>query len=115
NADQVREEVRELQQLAARAEQVEKACTEAKLSRLKGLLLQEGFFDNPTKRLLIFTEFKDTLDYLLRCLKEWNFQVGCIHGSMKIGSRDEPGSRLHAEQQFKDGLIQILVATEAAG
>jgi superfamily II DNA or RNA helicase len=115
SADQVREEVCELKQLAARAEQVETACAEAKLSRLKGLLRQEGFFDNPTKRLLIFTEFKDTLDYLLRCLKDWGFQVGCIHGGMKPGSRDEIGSRLHAEQQFKDGHIQVLVATEAAG
>ena len=34
---------------------------------------------------------------------------------MKSGSRDEPGTRLHAEQQFREGEIQILVATEAAG
>ena len=34
---------------------------------------------------------------------------------MRIGSRDDPGSRLHTEQQFREGAIQILVATEAAG
>ena len=34
---------------------------------------------------------------------------------MKSGSRDEPGTRLHAEQQFREGEIQVLVATEAAG
>jgi superfamily II DNA/RNA helicase len=34
---------------------------------------------------------------------------------MRIGSRDEAGTRLHTEQQFKEGAIQILVATEAAG
>jgi superfamily II DNA/RNA helicase len=34
---------------------------------------------------------------------------------MKSGSRDEAGTRLHAEQQFREGEIQILVATEAAG
>jgi len=34
---------------------------------------------------------------------------------MKPGSRDERGSRLFAEQQFRDGEIQVLVATEAAG
>jgi SNF2 family DNA or RNA helicase len=34
---------------------------------------------------------------------------------MKSGSRDEPGTRLNAEQQFREGDIQILVATEAAG
>ncbi len=34
---------------------------------------------------------------------------------MKPGSRNEPGTRLFMEQEFKDGNIQILVATEAAG
>ncbi len=34
---------------------------------------------------------------------------------MNIGARDIPGTRLFAEQQFKDGDIQVLVATEAAG
>jgi len=41
--------------------------------------------------------------------------VGFIHGGMKPGSREEPRTRLYAEQQFKDGAIQVLVATEAAG
>ena len=45
----------------------------------------------------------------------WGFKVGCIHGGMKPGSRDEPGSRLYTEQQFREGAIQVLVATEAAG
>ena len=62
-----------------------------------------------------FTEFKDTLDYLMERLKAWGFRVGSIHGGMKPGSRDEPGSRLYTEQQFRDGDIQVLVATEAAG
>ena len=75
----------------------------------------EGFFDHPDQRLLLFTEFKDTLDYLVDQLKSWGFRVGCIHGGMKSGSRDEPGTRLHAEQQFREGAIQVLVATEAAG
>ena len=34
---------------------------------------------------------------------------------MKPGSRDEPGTRLYNEQQFREGGIQVLVATEAAG
>src|SRR5262249_48912099 len=115
NADQVREEIRELKRLAQRAQAVQSSGAEAKLSRLKTLLQEEGFFDDASQRLLIFTEFKDTLDYLLECLKGWDFQVGCIHGGMHPGSRDELGSRIHAEQQFKDGAIQVLVATEAAG
>ncbi len=115
SADQVRQEVQELRRLAAQAQAVEGSGSEAKLSKLKDLLQKEGFFDHQDQRLLLFTEFKDTLDYLLDRLKSWGFRVGCIHGGMKSGSRDEPGTRLFAEQQFREGEIQILVATEAAG
>ena len=114
-ADEVRDEIAELRQLAAQALAVEESGAEAKRSRLKELLQTEGFFENPDRRLLLFTEFKDTLDYLVDSLKAWGFRVGTIHGGMKAGSRDEPGTRLHAEQQFWEGEIQILVATEAAG
>jgi superfamily II DNA or RNA helicase len=115
SADLVRQEVEELRLLAVQAQAVEDSGTESKLSELKALLQKEGFFDHADQRLLLFTEFKDTLDYLMGCLKSWGFRVGCIHGGMKSGSRDEPGTRLHAEQQFREGEIQILVATEAAG
>jgi len=115
NAEQIREEIEELKQFASQAETVENSGAEAKLSQLKNLLQEEGFFDHSDQRLLLFTEFKDTLNYLLENLKAWGFKVGCIHGSMKPGSRDEPGTRLYSEQQFRDGAIQVLVATEAAG
>ena len=115
NAEQVRQEVQELRGLAVQAQAVEDAGTEAKLTTLRALLQKEGFFDHPDQRLLLFTEFKDTLDYLMASLKSWGFRVGCIHGGMRSGSRDEPGTRLHAEQQFREGEIQVLVATEAAG
>ena len=113
NERQVREEIAELRELAAAASAVEGG--EAKLGHLRKLMQDEGFFDRPEQRLLIFTEFKDTLDYLMQRLQAWGFNVGCIHGGMKPGSRDEPGTRLAVEQQFRDGLIQVLVATEAAG
>jgi len=115
NAEDVRAEIKELQQLACQAQAVQDACVEAKLTRLKDLMHEQGFFDHPDERLLLFTEFKDTLDYLVERLKAWGFRVGFIHGGMKPGSRDEPGSRLYAEQQFREGGIQVLVATEAAG
>jgi len=115
NADQVREEISELRDLARQALAVEESGAEAKLSKLKDLLHKEGFFDHADKRLLLFTEFKDTLDYLFDKLKNWGFKIGCIHGGMKPGARDEPGTRLFSEQQFREGEIQVLVATEAAG
>ena len=115
NAAEVREEIAELRDLAERAKSVEDSDSEEKLAKLKTILGEQGFFDNPDQRLLIFTEFRDTLDYLMEQLKAWGFQAGCIHGGMRPGSRDEAGSRLYAEQQFRDGEIQVLVATEAAG
>jgi len=115
NAEQVREEIKQLHDLARQAKAVEDSGAEAKLSRLKELLHNQGFYERPDQRLLIFTEFKDTLDYLVANLNAWGFRVGYIHGGMKPGSRDEAGSRLYVEQQFRQGALQILVATEAAG
>ena len=115
NAEDVRKEVAELRELAEQAAGLKASAEEAKLTRLHDIMREQGFFDDADLRLLIFTEFKDTLDYLVEKLKSWGFRVGSIHGSMRPGSRDEPGSRLHTEQQFRDGQIQVLVATEAAG
>jgi superfamily II DNA/RNA helicase len=66
---------------------------------------------------------KDTLDYLagdgrdgrpLGKLREWGLKVTQIHGSMPIGDRDSPGTRIYAEREFRED-CQVLVATEAAG
>jgi len=115
NPGEVQQEIAELRILSEQAQAVEDAGVEEKLSRLRRLLQDEGFFDDENQRLLIFTEFKDTLDYLVQKMRDWNFRVGFIHGGMKPGSRDEPGTRLFMEQQFREGAIQVLVATEAAG
>ena len=112
NADEVRREIEELEHLAERARAVEDASNEAKLNTI---LHEEGFFDNPEQRLLIFTEFRDTLNHILDRLKSWGFSTGQIHGGMQAGTRDQPGTRLYTEQQFREGNIQVLVATEAAG
>ena len=74
-------------------------------------------------KLLIFTEHKDTLDYLaadgkdgrpLGKLREWGLKVTQIHGGMKIGDRDTPGTRIYAEREFREERADS-VATEAAG
>lgn len=115
NRELANAEIVELRRLAAEAQGVIDRGEEAKLSRLKQLLEEEGFFKDPGQQLLIFTEYKDTLDYLKDRLETWGFRVGAIHGSMHTGSREEPGTRLFAEQEFREGRTQILVATEAAG
>ena len=96
---------------------------EVKIRRLKELLTDEGVFSDPSMKLLLFTEHKDTLDFLvgdgrdgrpLGKLREWGLSVTQIHGGMKIGDRDTPGTRIYAEREFRES-CQVLVATEAAG
>jgi hypothetical protein len=115
NADQVRDEIGELRALAGQARAVEDAGAEAKRSRLHDVLRQEGFFDDPQKRLLLFTEFKDTLDYLVGKLTEW---ASSWAASTAAWPRARARSRAPActpSSSSKDGAIQVLVATEAAG
>jgi len=113
--DDLRAELAELDGLIADAERVETSGEQAKLTALKQQLTEQGILSDQSSRLLLFTEYKDTLDFLVRTLKGWGLTVGFIHGGMKPGSRDEPGTRLHAERQFWDLKTQVLVATEAAG
>lgn len=119
----LREEITRLRKLIGQARQLEARAVESKLTKLRALLEQEGIFKNPTMKLLVFTEHKDSLDFLagdgrdgrpMGKLREWGLTVTQIHGGMKIGDRDTAGTRLHAEREFREG-AQVLVATEAAG
>ena len=108
-------ECRELEKLIGLAKEAERARSEVKLGELKRLLEDEGFFSSGTK-LLVFTEHKDTLDYLVEQLRRWGFTVTQIHSSMKLGDETTLGTRIYAEREFRDPEgAQIMVATEAAG
>lgn len=119
----LREEILQLNKLIDHAVLLEKREVESKLVKLKIILKDLKIFDDPKTKLIIFTEHKDTLDYLAADgkdgrpygkLREWGLKVSQIHGSMKSGDRDTPGTRVYAEREFKE-TSQILVATEAAG
>jgi hypothetical protein len=119
----LRQEIQQLNGLIDQARQLEKREVESKLSRLKEALTREGIFGDRKMKLLIFTEHKDTLDYLagdgkngrpFGKLREWGLTVTQIHGGMKIGDRDTPGTRIYAEREFRED-CQVMVATEAAG
>jgi len=119
----LRVEISELDRLIRDAKVLERAEAEVKIRRLKTLLVDEGIFSDQSMKLLIFTEHKDTLDFLagdgrdgrpLGKLREWGLSVTQIHGGMKIGDRDTPGTRIYAEREFRES-CQVLVATEAAG
>ena len=113
NIGEVRAELAQLEPLLAQAEAVRRQEVESKLVGLRDSVLH-ALGD---RKLLIFTEFKDTLDYLagdgkqqrpLGKLREWGYRVITIDGSMGMEAR------IAAEHEFRDH-AQIMVATEAAG
>ncbi|MDM8530285.1 DUF3883 domain-containing protein [Anaerolineales bacterium HSG25] len=113
--DALRAEIADLSQLVRQAEQLEqKGNVESKLTKLKQIITDEGVFNDPDMRLLIFTEHKDTLHYLVEKLRAWGLSVTQIYGGMQSGDRNTPGTRLYAEREFRE-TCQIMVATEAAG
>src|SRR5262249_6483962 len=59
-------------------------------------------------RLLIFTEHRDTLDYLARHMRDEGYTVGTIHGG------HPPVERKRIQHDFRVNK-QICIATEAAG
>jgi len=110
----LREEIIQLDGLIAQALALEQREVESKLVKLREVITDTGIFKDPKMKLLIFTEHKDTLDYLVSRLEEWGLSVTKIHGSLKIGDRNTPDTRLYAEKEFRDE-AQVLVGTEAAG
>ena len=121
--EDLREEIIELGKLADQARSLEEREVETKLNKLRDVITEGGIFKDSKMKLLLFTEHKDTLDYLagdghdgrpLGKLREWGLNITQIHGSMKIGDRDTPRTRIYAEREFKED-CQVLVATEAAG
>jgi superfamily II DNA or RNA helicase len=119
----LRDDIACLTRLIQQARALEKREVESKMTKLKKVLSENRIFEDPKMKLLIFTEHKDTLDYLagdgrddrpLGKLREWGLKVTQIHGGMNIGDRDTVGSRIYAEREFRED-AQVLVATEAAG
>lgn len=104
NVPDVKKEIDALSELIEKAKKVKEEETESKLIKLRDEILAnlEG------KKLLIFTEFKDTLDYLVEKIRSWGYTVNTIHGNMTLDAR------IDAEKEFKHS-TQIMVATEAAG
>jgi superfamily II DNA or RNA helicase len=116
-------DIEKLSRLIEQAKVLEQKEIENKIIRLKEVLTNQGIFSDSKMKLLIFTEHRDTLDYLigdgkegrpLGKLSEWGLNATQIHGGMKIGDRNTPGTRIFAELEFKES-AQVLVATEAAG
>ncbi len=107
NTKELRQEIEILDKLIQNASRVMKRKTETKLSQLQSTLRTLDQ-EQPNEKVLIFTEAKDTLDYLVSNIESWGYTVNTIHGAMTSNTRKE------AEAIFRDR-TRIMVATEAAG
>lgn len=105
--DELKQEIAELDALVSLAKEVEAMETETKLTELRKVMDTLNLREED-KKLLVFSEFKDTMDYLVEKLRSWGYKVTFIHGGM---NQDQ---RIAAEGEFRRD-AQIMVATEAAG
>lgn len=106
----LRVEVAELRRLVVDADATIATGEERKLAALRGCLERAEFAEvrDGRGKLLVFTEHRDTLEYLARHLREWGYSVCTIHGG------HPPAIRKSIQHDFRTK-HQICVATEAAG
>ena len=104
--DALRTEIEMLQDLVSQAESIPVDTKAQQVKRYIQQLLEE----NPEEKLLLFTEYRDTLDYLLAEVSDqpWADEILTIHGDV---DKDE---RQQIEDQFNHGEPRLLFATDAA-
>lgn len=99
------EQVRQLVDLAANLYNSNQE--EQKYKKLRDLLQSQGVLDQ-NEKLVVFTEHKDTLNYLEERLRNSGYKVETIHGSKTVEERRAAQNRFARD-------AQILIATDAAG
>jgi len=94
------------------ARQVYTRGMESKFDRLQEILTDPKYAD---EKLIIFTEHRDTLEFLTRRLSGLGFtgQIAQIHGGMHFRDREAQVERFR--RPHKDGGARFLVCTDAAG
>jgi SNF2 family DNA or RNA helicase len=107
NKEELVKEIDTLEGLALKARKIIEREEEIKLRELKKTIseLNKEF---PGEKILIFTESRDTLEYLRKRIESWGFSVSIIHGGMDLEER------VKAEGIFKNE-TRVMAATEAAG
>jgi superfamily II DNA or RNA helicase len=104
--EQLEEEIDTLRDLVALAEDLPVDSKAQKVQRFISQLLE----DQPDEKLLLFTEYRDTLDYLLELVRDepWADEILVIHGDI------EKEERTRIEDEFNHGQSRLLFATDAA-
>ena len=76
-------EIKQLRRLAESVKSFMGQHDEAKLTELNKLL-SEIDKDEPDAKLLVFTESKETMEYITDKIKNWGYSVANIHGGMNL-------------------------------
>jgi superfamily II DNA or RNA helicase len=105
---EINEEAEQVKALVELAENLYNSNQEEqKFKKLRELLQTEGVLAK-NEKLVIFTEHKDTLDYLEQRLRNNGYRIATIHGGKTVEERRASQSEFARE-------AQILIATDAAG
>lgn len=111
NREELMREIDVISGLIRRSEEILREEREVKLQELK-MAVEEGFRKireiGGNEKILIFTESRDTMEYLVKKLRDWGYSVNFMHGGMNLNER------IIAEKMFRDR-TQIMVSTEAGG
>lgn len=107
NRDELRKEIKTLDGLVDDAKEVIDGEHEVKLQKLRETM-EELDREHVDEKILIFTESKDTLEYLEKRVQNWGYVVSVIHGGMNLEAR------VTAEGEFRSS-SRVMIATEAAG
>src|SRR3989441_23913 len=107
NRQELQTEIKTIGELIDKARAIIQKEIEVKILHLKETMA-DLMTKHPNEKMLIFTEAKDTLEYLERKIRSWGYTVSTIHGGMRLEER------VKAESVFKNQ-TQVMVATEAAG
>jgi superfamily II DNA/RNA helicase len=110
NREELEKEIATINKLIELARDIIQSEQELKLQELKTAFkeLRDKYPAAKDKKILIFTESKDTLDYLDKKIRAWGYNTNTIHGGMRLEDR------IKAESIFKNE-TEVMVATEAAG
>ncbi len=103
---QLEEEIETLRDLVALAEGIPVDSKAQKIRRYIQQLLEE----QPNEKVLLFTEYRDTLEYILDLVKDepWADEILVIHGDIDKEDRSD------IEDEFNHGQSRLLFATDAA-
>ena len=107
------EERRKVLELIGLAEAVHASGKESKFERMSALLHSSEYRH---EKVIIYTEHKDTLDFLMRRLEGMGYagQVSCIHGGFDFRQRDAEVERFRRSHNGKHDGARFFVGTDAA-